>query len=174
MSKEMVSIRMATPEDAEAIAIFSRQAFFDTFAPFNTKENMDKFLKEQFGKEMLMAETGDERNIFLAAETGGALTGYALMRETENPPELGDARAIEIVRIYAGLQCVGKGVGSALMDKCISIAREKRKELVWLCVWEHNRRAIDFYLKKGFERFGVRLFMLGDDPQNDWMMKKII
>jgi ribosomal protein S18 acetylase RimI-like enzyme len=39
-------------------------------------------------------------------------------------------------------------------------------------VWEHNQRAIGFYEKIGFERFGQHIFLLGRDPQNDWSMKK--
>jgi ribosomal protein S18 acetylase RimI-like enzyme len=52
------------------------------------------------------------------------------------------------------------------------MAREKNKQLIWLGVWEHNERALAFYLKWGFERFGEHIFMLGDDTQTDWLMKK--
>jgi len=47
-----------------------------------------------------------------------------------------------------------------------------KKEIVWLGVWEKNNRAISFYKKWGFEKFGEHSFTLGDDIQNDWLMKK--
>jgi diamine N-acetyltransferase len=171
---QIVSIQYAEAADAESIAVLSRQAFSDTFAPYNTKENMEKFLKEQFYTALLIDEVRTEGNIFLLAKADEELAGYAYMRETEIPPELDDSPAIEIVRLYASQKNIGKGIGKALIDKCIQIAREMRKKLIWLCVWEHNQRAIDFYIKRGFERFGVHLFVLGDDLQNDWMMKKIL
>ena len=44
----MLNIRFATKEDASLIADLSRKTFYDTFAHQNTKENMDKFMNEQF------------------------------------------------------------------------------------------------------------------------------
>ena len=49
----MLTIRFATNKDAELIADMSRQTFFETFAPLNLKENMDKFMNEQFNKEKI-------------------------------------------------------------------------------------------------------------------------
>jgi ribosomal protein S18 acetylase RimI-like enzyme len=44
-------------------------------------------------------------------------------------------------------------------------------DYVWLGVWEKNLRAIQFYKKNGFVEFDQHLFILGDDPQTDIMMK---
>ncbi|HTE12726.1 MAG TPA: GNAT family N-acetyltransferase, partial [Chitinophagaceae bacterium] len=88
--------------------------------------------------------------------------------------ELEDAEAIEIGRIYAVQKTIGLGVGKALMQACIGIAKEKNKQLIWLGVWERNQRAISFYSKFGFEKFGEHDFVLGNDVQTDWLMKKII
>lgn len=79
---------------------------------------------------------------------------------------------IEIARIYATTNSIGKGVGKALMQESIKMATEKKKQVVWLGVWEKNQRAIEFYTRWGFEKFSTHIFMLGDDPQTDWLMKK--
>ena len=52
----MITVRIATISDAELIADMSRQTFYDSFATFNSKEDMDKFLNEQFTKEALIKE----------------------------------------------------------------------------------------------------------------------
>ena len=167
-----IIIKIADKTDAALIAEISQQTFYDSFAMFNTKENMDKFMIEQFTKAALMSEVGAAGNIFLLAYLAGEVVGYAYMRKSENPPELDNASAIEIARIYAVQKAIGKGVGRILMERCIEIAKEKNEELIWLGVWEHNPRAIAFYSKWGFEKFGEHPFMLGDDRQTDWMMKK--
>ncbi len=169
-----IMIRFARVEDAERIAEISRQTFYDTFAPFNTQANMDKFMTEVFTKVGLMKEVGASNNIFFMAVDGDEVLGYARMRESNSPPELVPVNAIEIARIYAITGSIGKGIGKLLMQKCIEIAMEKKKEAIWLGVWEHNRRAIDFYKRWGFEKFGTHIFMLGDDPQTDWLMKKVL
>ena len=167
-----ITIRLATPADAALVADLSRQTFYDAFAADNTPEDIEKFMNEQFTREKLMAEVTDPASIFLLAMMGDEVAGYARIREAPNPPELGDAAAIEIARIYAVTTTIGKGVGSALMQHCLTIAQEKQKKVVWLGVWEHNRRAIDFYTKWGFRKFGDHVFVVGNDPQTDWLMKK--
>lgn len=168
----MITIRLATTSDAALIADMSRQTFYDSFAADNKKENIDKFLNEQFTREALMQEVGAERNIFLLAYDEETPVGYARLRENNNPPELGILHTIEIARIYAIRSAIGKGVGKALMQKCIDIARQKKAGTIWLGVWEHNQRAIDFYTRWGFEKFADHDFVLGDEVQKDWLMKR--
>ncbi len=111
-------------------------------------------------------------NIFLLAYLNGEWAGYAYMRENSDASELEGVRAIEIARIYAGQDMIGKGVGNALMAYCVELGRERANDWIWLGVWERNRRAIEFYEKWGFEKFGEHIFMLGHDQQTDWKMKK--
>ena len=170
----MITIRLASKKDAELIADMSRQTFYETFAAVNTKENMDKFMDEQFTREALIKEVGAPGNIFLLALEGDQPVGYARIRENNNPPSLGTHNAIEIARIYAATKAIGKGVGKALMQKGIDIAKEGEREFAWLGVWEKNQRAIDFYTSWGFEIFSKQVFILGSDLQKDWMMKKML
>lgn len=170
----MVTIRPATRKDAALIADMSRQTFYDSFAAVNTKENMDKFLNEQFTHEALMDEVGAERNIFLMAFDEETPVGYVRMRENNIPPGLGTDHAIEIARIYVLADWIGKGIGRLLMQKCIDTAIQKGYSTLWLGVWEHNQRAIDFYSAWGFAKFADHDFILGDDVQNDWLMKKVL
>jgi ribosomal protein S18 acetylase RimI-like enzyme len=167
-----VITRLATEKDADLIADLSRQTFYDSFASQNTKEDMDKFMSEQFATEKLMKEVGAEGNIFLLAYSNNELAGYVRMREGERRGELENKTAIEIARIYAVQHSLGKGIGSTLMQNCIDMAKELNKEIIWLGVWEHNRRAIDFYTKWGFEKFAEHDFVLGNDVQRDWLMKR--
>ena len=168
------SIRYATPLDAGLIADISRETFYNTFASQNTPEDMDKFMNEQFTREKLMAQVGAEGNVFIMAYRGSELVGYVRMLEGPAPEGVEPAPAIEIARIYAASSTVGKGVGSVLMERCIDLAREKGKQVIWLGVWERNQRAIDFYRKWGFEKFSQHGFLLGNDLQTDWLMKKIL
>jgi ribosomal protein S18 acetylase RimI-like enzyme len=170
----MISIRIADSNDAELIADMSQKTFYDSFAAFNTKEDMDKFMNEQFTKDALINEVNADNNIFLLAYNENIPVGYVRLRENNIPPTLGTNRAIEIARIYAVQESIGKGVGTAMMRKCIDIALEKNCNTIWLGVWEHNQRAIDFYKRWGFEKFGEHDFILGNDVQKDWLMKKII
>jgi ribosomal protein S18 acetylase RimI-like enzyme len=165
----MIQVHTAHISDAGLIADISRETFYETFAEFNSAANMDKFMSEQFSREILMKEVGEAGNIFFIAWDDGDPVGYALLKENE---KLHGPGAIEIARIYAKKNWIGKGIGSALINKCMDTARAIGKESVWLGVWERNERAIRFYQERGFEKFGTHIFLLGDDPQTDWLMRK--
>lgn len=168
----MILIRFANIADAELIAEMSRQTFYETFAIHNSKEDMDKFMSEQFTSENLIKEVETGNGTFLLAFDGENPVGYVRMREEEKRPELGDVSAIEVARIYAVRSAIGKGVGRALMEKCIEIATTQNKSVIWLGVWEKNERAIRFYEQWGFQKFAEHDFLLGNDRQTDWLMKK--
>lgn len=167
-----IIIRPATAQDAELIAAISRETFYDSFSSYNTKTNMDKFMNEQFSYEMLVSEVGSPGNIFLMAYIHGEIAGYAKMRDGKGDSPITGESSIELCRIYVVTKMIRTGVGKSLMEACVDIAIEMKKRTIWLGVWEHNKRAIDFYTRGGFERFGDHLFMLGDDAQTDWLMRK--
>jgi ribosomal protein S18 acetylase RimI-like enzyme len=166
------TIRTATKDDAVLIADISHQTFYDTFALENSKEDMEKFLTEQFTKGRLMLEVGTPENNFLLAYVNGSIAGYAKLRDAKVPVELRTVPSLEIARLYVLNDFLGKGVGAALMKACVDAAAANGKKVIWLGVWEKNKRAIDFYTRWGFQKFSECDFLLGDDLQKDWLMKK--
>jgi ribosomal protein S18 acetylase RimI-like enzyme len=168
------SIREATVQDAALVADLSRQTFYDTFAEHNTAADMQLFLDQQFTRGRLMLEVGRKGNTFLLAYQGAKVAGYAKLRETHTPAALAGIPSLEIARLYATQEFIGKGVGNLLMQASIDLGRQSGKKVVWLCVWEKNERAIRFYQRWGFAKFGDIDFVLGQDVQNDWMMKRDI
>lgn len=167
-------IREATVEDARLIADISHRTFYETFAAHNSKEDMDKFLGQQFTRGKLIMEVGSRGNIFLLAYNNDVVAGYVKLRNERVPPGMGNANALEVARIYAMTDQIGKGVGSVLMQSSMDIAKQLKKEWLWLGVWEKNERAIEFYTKWGFEKFDETDFLLGNNLQRDWLMKKRI
>jgi ribosomal protein S18 acetylase RimI-like enzyme len=133
---------------------------------------MNLYLEKTFTPDRLKTEMEDPANTFLLAVHGDVVAGYAKLREQQNPPELKGEVAIEIERIYVRKEYLGKKVGALLMEKCLTLAQEKAYKLVWLGVWEHNAKAMAFYEKWGFEKFGSHPFLLGTDLQTDLLMKK--
>ena len=95
------------------------------------------------------------------------------MKKSDNPEGVG-GKAIELERLYAVQHYIGRQVGKKLMEECVDRAVKMGYQTIWLGVWEKNIRAIKFYEKNGFRKFGEHVFMLGNDAQNDWLMKKTL
>ncbi len=168
-----LTIEPVKNSEIELLAQISCNTFYDTFMQYNTKENMDYFLANSFSVNSLKKEISEPFNHFFFAKDGNYIAGY-LKLSTKRMPELDEKDVLEISRIYVAEAKLGSGVGKALMEFAFSFAKQKNKKTVCLGVWEHNQRAISFYTKLGFEKFGEHVFMLGDDAQTDLLMKKEI
>ena len=145
-----IIVHKATEKDSELIAELSRQTFYETYAAYNVKEELDAFMNETYTEEALMKEVGASGNVFFLAYDGDEAVGYLRLREHNDPKELAGLSAIEIARIYVVKSFIGKGVGKALMEKSISFAKGNNNNIIWLAVWPKNKSAIDFYIKWGF------------------------
>jgi diamine N-acetyltransferase len=169
---ESISIRSCTLHDAEAIVSLGIRTFRDTFDEMNTPENMMLYLNKTFTLKRIKEEIQEPGSIFFIAEKDGEAIGYARLRIGSEKPEGIEANALEIERLYADKKYIGKRVGYMLMNSCLHYAADHNFDAIWLGVWEHNARAIAFYEKWGFEKFGLHVFMLGNDAQTDLLMKK--
>jgi GNAT superfamily N-acetyltransferase len=172
MKNSNVQIRIAATGDADLLSQLGARAFADTFAADNTPENMDAYLRASFSPEKQAAELAEPASLFLIAEIDHIPVGYARLRASDAPAEIKEPRPVEIERIYAVKDYIGKGIGSALMAACLDEAAARNYQTVWLGVWERNLRAIAFYQKWGFITVGAHVFQLGSETQSDLLMAR--
>jgi diamine N-acetyltransferase len=169
---ETITIRSCSLHDANTIVSLGIRTFRDTFDDVNKPEDMMMYINDKFTLRKIREEIEEPGSLFLLAEKNGKAVGYARVRTSNPPAEFNGVSALEIERLYADKHFIGHGVGKALMSKCLDYAKQHSFEIVWLGVWEHNERAIEFYKKNGFEKFSHHVFMLGRDAQIDHLMKK--
>lgn len=166
-----MNIRYGTTDDAKMLSELGAKTFYDTFAKVNTPENIEAYLRESFSSEIQFHELSQPDVVFLIAESEGIAIGYAQLLINSRDEAIKGIRPLEVRRIYASQQYLGKGVGRELMKATINEAGQRDCDCIWLGVWEKNQRAIDFYRKWGFHEVGTHIFFVGDDPQNDFVME---
>jgi diamine N-acetyltransferase len=169
---ESVTIRDATLDDAEALVSIGIRTFRDTFDEMNTPENMILYLNANFTVKKIREEINESGTLFFLAEIDDQLVGYARIRSNKSTDAEGLKNPMEIERLYVDKKQIGQRIGYLLMKTCMQYAEEKNYQTVWLGVWENNERALEFYRKWGFVKFGQHVFMLGNDAQTDLLMKK--
>jgi GNAT superfamily N-acetyltransferase len=169
-----IFIRHAVPEDAKRLTDLAYTTFWDAFAdhPKNAPDDLAHYMRQAFSLEQITAELAEPNSIFLLAEIGGELAGYAKLILDNSEPGITAERPIELNRLYSQQKYLGQGVGQRLMDACFDLAKERRFDTIWLGVWEFNPRAQRFYEKNGFRVVGKHTFLLGADPQTDLLMQK--
>jgi ribosomal protein S18 acetylase RimI-like enzyme len=171
-SEFQYSTRVASPADAEILAEVGRKTFSETFSAANTAENMRSYLEKTFAVDQVQKELEDPQCSFILMYDNEKIAGYAKIRRRDT--DKNGIRKLEIERIYADKEYIGKKAGKTLMQACLDTARNEGYKTVWLGVWEHNERAISFYEQWGFKTTGAHPFVLGEDVQIDLIMEKTL
>lgn len=167
-----INVRHANHSDNVLLSEIGAETFAGAFGPHNTPHDMRLYLANAFSPEIQAAELADPTSVFLIAETEGQAVGYARLREGRPAALITGTRPVEIVRFYARPDWIGRGVGAALMQACLSEAERGGFDTIWLDVWEENRRARAFYVRWAFEEVGTQPFRLGDEIQTDILMQR--
>ena len=169
---QKLRIKVACNNDAAVLSRLGKTTFKETYEPFNNKKNFQKYLKASFSEESTKAQLEDPGNFFLLAQLGNKNVGYAKLKENNKPFHDKSINAVELERIYVLKAHQGGGIGNNLLDKCLAFAQLRKYPVMWLGVWEKNLSALKFYQRQGFVVFGSHKFELGDEEQNDYLMKK--
>ncbi|MBL4661399.1 MAG: GNAT family N-acetyltransferase [Alcanivoracaceae bacterium] len=166
-----IKIEKVTLQQLTKLQIICRETFYDTFFEDNAKEDMDKYLMENFNDLQLSKELNDPKSEFYFAIIDHKVTGYLKINFGKTQTEIKDENGLEIERIYVSKKFHGKKIGQKLYEVALQVAKDKKLDYVWLGVWEKNLRAIKFYEKNGFIEFDKHIFVLGSDEQLDIMMR---
>lgn len=166
-----IKVIKSKASDVDLLVSISRDTFTETFASFNSEENMKQYLEAEFSKSKLAMELQNAFSEFYFVSFDKQVVAYLKLNFGPAQTELQDERSMEIERIYVLKEFQRKNLGQLLFNKAFEIARRRNIEYIWLGVWEENRRAIQFYKKNGFVAFDKHFFKLGFDTQTDIMMK---
>ena len=168
----MKQIRTVLPKDVKALQKICIKTFSDTFCSQNTPEDLKKYLEDSYSENLLLSEINDPNSVHLFVEVNGNVAGFLKLNYKDSQTEDIGKDYAEIQRIYIDSDYKRQGLGSLLMEEAIKNAKAKKCPAIWLGVWEKNFEAQRFYQKYGFERIGEHTFVLGKDPQTDWILLK--
>ncbi len=173
-SVDEVRIRTATVADAEVLAELGARTFLAAFAdhPQNRPEDIADYVASAYNPTRQTAELTDPKCVWLVAEVGDRVAGFALLKRSETESGVDGDHPIQVSRIYVDETLLGRRIGSRLLEQCLEVGRSGGHDVCWLGVWEHNHRAIAFYERFGFAEVGDMTFLLGSDPQRDVIMAR--
>ncbi|QNQ84068.1 GNAT family N-acetyltransferase [Lactobacillus sp. PV037] len=170
--KKNYEVRRVNTKDLKDLQKISRLTFAQTFGADNSEADLNKYLDEAYASEKLTHELENPNNKFYFIVVSNEVAGYLKVNEFDAQTEDVDANALEVERIYLDNKFQHQGLGLALIQLAEKIAYDKKKNKMWLGVWEKNYNAQKFYEKDGFERFSQHTFVVGDDKQTDYILVK--
>ena len=149
------TVRLARLEDAHdfgRVHTESWQAAYRGLMPDDFLDNISVDERAAAMRAVMERNPEPEEGRRLVAELDGETVGIALLwAEREGEPDTG-----EIILLYLVPAAWGRGVGSALMDRCIDEMRAIGYGQAVLWVAEENPRARAFYEHKGWTADGGR------------------
>ena len=155
----------------ENLGEFMARNFLAAYGHCSTPENVAAAVREHYGEAAQRRQIEDQQRYNLIALDGDAWAGHAQLQDgLELPEGAGPAPALCLARFYVDVPYHGRGAAQAMMEQVKRHARAQGANSLWLSVWQESPQAITFYKREGFRIAGEVVFMVGDDPKDDWLM----
>jgi ribosomal protein S18 acetylase RimI-like enzyme len=167
-----IELKRCTLDDLPLLRALAEKTFRESFAAYNTAENMENYVRDAFGVEKMKGELENPEMAFYMAVAEGQPIGYIKLNTGGAMTDPQGEQSMELERIYLLAAYQGKGAGGILLQKAVDCAVAAGKAYLWLGVWDENHRAMNFYEKHGFYRFGQHAFTLGTEIQTDFFFRK--
>lgn len=163
-------LRRATPADLRAYGELARRTFTETYRAAHEPAALDRHVAATLSDERLRVDLEDDGRTVLAVTAGPEWVAYAVLALTPAPPEVPGNRPAEIARFYVASAWHGRGIAAPLMDAILDEARRRGSDTAWLCAWEHNARALRFYVRQGFGPVGRTTYIFDGQPEDDHLL----
>lgn len=142
--------RQPTPQDAAAMVNYMRTCYGET--PYLLHYPEDFKMTAEREAAFLEKVLQSEYDLMIVCEVDGDIAGNCQLSLHNKPKTCHRADvAIALIQKYWNL-----GIGTAMFEELIRIAKENGIEQLELEVMEGNDRAIQLYKKFGFVQYGAR------------------
>ncbi|MCU1445951.1 GNAT family N-acetyltransferase [Cryobacterium sp.] len=175
-----VRVRPARPGEAAALAELAAATFALACPPHTSADAIAAFLRDVLAPANFEVFLADPERLLLVAENDAVtLMGYTMLVFGE-PHDADAADAIrirptaELSKCYVRAEAHGTGAAGALMAATLDAARERGATGSWLGVNQENDRALRFYGKHGYERVGIKRFLVGERYEDDYVLERAL
>ena len=166
-----IQVRRCVPGDEAALALIGQATFLETFAGILGGNDIVAHCAKAHAVELYRTWLADPGHALWLAEAGpgNAPVGYMVIAPPQLPlPDTsGD---VELKRIYLLSKFQGGGIGKRLVAAAITHSASVFAKRLLLGVYAHNRSAIAFYERTGFNQLGTRKFNVDGKDYDDAIM----
>lgn len=166
-----LTYRQCTLDDLEQIMLLGTLTFLETYGSHNKVKHTRAYIAKAFSKQQIKAELSNPNSQFYLYFYKNTAIGYLKVNENDAQTNYQDKNSLEIERIYLYIKYQHKGIGKQMLRLAKGIATMKRKDSIWLGVWEKNEKAISFYESNGFNKIATQKFLYGKAKQTDFVLE---
>ena len=144
-AREPVSVRPAAETDVPAITRIYNQGIVDRVATLETAERDE-------GERGAWLAARETRHPVVVAERGGAVVGWGALNSFNPRPAY---RHVADISVYVEREARGTGVGRALLERLVEVAREVGYHKLVLATFPFNPAGQALYRRAGFREVGT-------------------
>ncbi len=166
-----IILRNARPEDADDLVKYLKATSAET--PYLIREPEEITITKENEEQFLQTKIDAERELMLIALIDGKHIGNCSLMSIA-PYKRYRHRCDVAIALYK--EYCGSGIGTAMLQTVLNVAREAGYEQAELEVMAENENAIAMYEKLGFKKYGTfpdnMKYADGSYMDAYWMMKK--
>ena len=110
-----------------------------------------------------------QRALYFVAVLGGEVVGGAGVAPLAGP----DPLTCELQRMYLRADVRGRGIGDALLERCLAAARQFLYVRCYLETVTQMQAALEFYGRHGFRDLQAPLGRTGHEHNDRWLMRTL-
>ena len=169
----MITIRNATINDAEVLALLGRTTYVESHGQYiANKTDLFNYNNSFFSVEKLKEDLKDKNNLFSLIYYNMLPVGYIKLVKNSSNKNIKSTNVCKLERLYILNDFVGKKIGSKAMEHIIEKITELKFEELWLAVYYKNNKAINFYKKYGFVNVGNIIFKVENSDFDNYVLSK--
>lgn len=159
-----MKIRQLAKEELTKVQSIAHLTWPSTFANILSPEQIEYMLNWMYDLKMLESQL-EKGHSFLLAEEDGKELGFAGFELN-----VADGPKAKLHKIYLLPETQGKGTGKALILEVADRARKAGQKGLLLNVNKYNQKAINFYLRIGFQEIYKEVIDIG----NGYLMDDVV
>lgn len=163
---ENFTISKVTIEDAKIIATLGAATFLESHGASASTIELDYYIKRNYSILPIQQELQIPTNNYHLIHSGNEPIGFSNLLFNKPNRQLPTTPVAKLDRIYILEKFQGRGLGKRLFDFNFKEASKNNQKGIWLYTWTGNKKAIDFYLKVGFEIIGKHSFPISPNHSN--------
>lgn len=164
-------LRDAAESDVAALTALGRESFVAAFGHLYRPDDLARFLDDVHAPDAVRDAIADPSVMHrLAVGRDGRLLGYCKLVASSSYADHSDAsQPFGLSQLYTDPDMTGMGLGAALMDWAITIARARGADAIQLSVWSENFGAQRFYQRYGFAKIADIDFWVGSHRDDEFL-----
>ena len=147
----VTDIRQMKSSDLMTLHNICCEAYSQNFYHHWEEGGLENYINKVFGIELLKNELADEKIQYHVAFLNNEPVAFMKLNLFSNLPGLDINKGLELDKIYILPKFKGLKIGKKLLESAFDVAKDFKREILWLAVIDTNPEAISFYEKSGFK-----------------------